>query len=115
MIILPDSWILPTGCTFISGFTPSYGADSGSGWSRNNYTLTQWAQMERAGAVFLPAAGARWGIDVVEVGVCGYYWSSSYCDEDWAYYLDFYGYDQARTTDYHRYGGFSVRPVLDNN
>ena len=56
LILLPDNWSIPAGCTFVSG--------SSHTWSHNRYTLTQWAAMEEAGAVFLP----------------GYwYWTSTLC------------------------------------
>ena len=51
MIILPDEWTLPAGLTFTPG---------NSAWS-NTYTIAEWAQMEAAGAVFLPASGSRAG------------------------------------------------------
>ncbi len=51
LIILPDSWTLPSGCPqFNPGLASSY-----RDWSRNSYTSAQWSQMEDAGAVFLPA------------------------------------------------------------
>ena len=52
LILLPDNWTLPTGSVFNAGFD-----SSGSDWSRNTYSSEQWAPMEAAGAVFLPAAG----------------------------------------------------------
>jgi hypothetical protein len=45
--------------------------------------------METAGAVFLPAAGARMGTQMsttYAVGKNGYYWSSSYSDYNGANY-----------------------------
>lgn len=48
MILLPDNWTLPDGLSFTSG---------NSAWT-NSYTLEQWALMENAGAVFLPASGS---------------------------------------------------------
>jgi hypothetical protein len=48
MILLPDSWTLPDGLSF----TP------GNSQFANSYTLEQWALMEAAGAVFLPASGS---------------------------------------------------------
>ena len=72
LIILPVSWTLPAGCTFEEGF------DGYLNWTHNSYTLAQWAAMESAGAVFLPAAGGRQGTEVWEVGLLGWYWSSTY-------------------------------------
>ncbi len=48
LIILPDNWQMPTGLTFVPGI--GY-------YATNVYSVAQWAQMESAGAVFLPAAG----------------------------------------------------------
>ena len=71
MILLPDSWTLPAGCSFTSGL-----ADSSGDWTRNSYTLAQWEQMEAAGAVFLPAGGLRQGTDIYAMAA-GNYWSST--------------------------------------
>ena len=52
-ILLPDDWTsddLPEGLTFTA-----HNADGSS--YENVYTVSQWAQMEAAGAMFLPAAG----------------------------------------------------------
>lgn len=104
LIILPDSWEQPSGC-------PQFSPGVVSDWSHNSYTLAQWAQMELAGAVFLPAAGYRLGTDVGDVGSSGLYWSSTPNDEDYAYYVGFIGrYLNAAYSDY-RGDGFSVRPV----
>ena len=106
LIILPDSWAQPSGC-------PQFSPGVASDWSHNSYTLAQWAQMELAGAVFLPAAGYRLGTDVGDMGSSGLYWSSTPNDEDYAYYVGFIGrYLNAAYSDY-RGDGFSVRPVQD--
>ena len=49
-MILPDVWQLPDGCRF---------TQNASGYTTNSYSEGQWAKMEAAGAVFLPAAGER--------------------------------------------------------
>ena len=54
-----------------------------------NWSSIDWATLEKAGAVFLPAAGYRFGTDVYGVGGYGYYWSSSADDENLAYDLCF--------------------------
>ncbi len=76
MIILPDDWQSVVGITFTSG-TGDY--------RQNKYTLEQWSSLESAGAVFLPAAGSRYGTNVNYVGSNGYSWSSSPNDSDKAY------------------------------
>ena len=111
LIILPDNWTLPSGCSFTAGVASSYGD-----WTRNSYTLAQWAQMETAGAVFLPAAGFRGlsgGTFVSSVGYDGFYWSSTPGNEYYAYEMYFYNdYLNPTNADYRHYG-FSVRPVQD--
>ena len=106
LIILPDDWSCPTGVTDVSRGTSS--------WS-NVYSYSQWAQLEAAGAVFLPAAGRRDGTSVYFVGSSGYYWSSSYCNINNAYYLNFNsGTVYPSSSNYFRYNGFSVRLVSEN-
>ena len=107
VIILPDYWTdpCPDGIIF-------------DGYANNiEYTAAQWSAMEQNGAVFLPAAGYRFGTDVYGVGrfVSGYYWSSS-PDEDnnnTARYVKF-DYDEV-TTDQQGFSntvyGYSVRLV----
>ncbi len=82
LILLPDSWTLPEGCSFTT---------EANGGNSNNYTQTEWAAMEAAGAVFLPAAGRRWGVNVEHVCDRGNYWTASYSERtyDWCYYLSF--------------------------
>ena len=105
LIILPDSWALPSVCSFTAGY-----ADY-SDWSRNSYTLAQWAQMEEAGAVFLPAAGSRNGTSVSNGSV--YYWSSTPYDEYHAFSMNFLSFSLYATYSKRRSIGFSVRPVQD--
>ena len=113
LIILPDSWTLPSGCLFTSGFA-TYNPNNYPDWTHNSYTLAQWAQMEAAGAVFLPAAGRRKGTNVFDVGTNGYYWSSTSNGGDCAYGVNFDSYGPNATYNSDRRYGFSVRPVLDN-
>ena len=113
LIILPDSWTLPSGCSFTSGFA-TYNPNNYPDWTHNSYTLAQWAQMEAAGAVFLPAAGRRKGTNVFDVGTNGYYWSSTSNGGDCAYGVNFDSYGPNATYNSDRRYGFSVRPVLDN-
>lgn len=47
----------------------------------NVYTVEQWALMEKAGAVFLPAAGFRGGTWLSTIGEGGSYWAST-CNAD---------------------------------
>ena len=65
--------------------------------------------------IFLPATGLHSEYAIIYGG--GIYWSSSpytYTDNDNAYGLYFYFYsDELRTISCNRYGGCSVRPVLE--
>ncbi len=112
LIILPDSWTLPSGCSFTAGFA-TYDANNYPDWTRNSYTLTQWAQMESAGAVFLPAAGIRFGTNVGQVGSGGEYWSSTPILEQYAYSMIFFSNELIATYNNYRRYGISVRPVQD--
>ena len=67
LILLPDEWTAPSGITVADGGT---------------YTDEQWTALEKAGAVFLPAAGKmNDGLSLDGVGTVGYYWSSTPSDE----------------------------------
>ena len=68
-ILLPDNWTTP----LILTFTPTP-----NDYTTNVYTLGDWELMEAAGAVFLPAAGYRYGIDINGLNAGnGYYWTST--------------------------------------
>ncbi len=69
LVFLPDNWTLPSECLFTSG--------KDNAFTTNTYTTSQWALMESAGAVFLPAAGNRYGTGVGGVYTNGDYWSST--------------------------------------
>lgn len=112
LIILPDDWTLPSGCSFTSGVTSSgYYA-----WTLNSYTLAQWSLMEAAGAVFLPAAGERrYGTQASYVGHEGSYWTSTPLEreEDYAYAMCCVSCQVETNTIPYRHYGCSVRPVQD--
>ncbi len=127
MILLPDEWNHPAGAPDILFNMNDFTA--------NKFSVSQWEKMEKAGAVFLPAAGYRDSkqvssggkiIDepnhVFSVGTLGLYWSSSINDGYSSYHLIFpYWYDFAgetkfemakmRWSDYNV--GLSVRLVQD--
>ncbi|MBO4574024.1 MAG: hypothetical protein J5708_01690 [Bacteroidales bacterium] len=102
IVLLPDTWTLPGGCSFTADM---------NGWDNNTYDVDAWASMEANGAVFLPAAGYRYGTDVSDVGDDGYYWSSSAYDENNAWYV--YSYNSVVNPDNYdvRFYGLSVRLV----
>ena len=68
-VILPDDWVCPAGLTFVN---------SNSSYTANVYNATNWAVMEAAGAVFLPAAGQRTSSSTTNVGTAGNYWTTSH-------------------------------------
>lgn len=110
LILLPDSWICPSGITFKSGFHSSFGVEYYAVYQ--TFTAEQWSKLEAAGAVFLPASGRRIGSDVDRVQSLGYYWSATEDDGDCAYYLYFRS-DEANMDYYGRFYGRSVRLVKD--
>lgn len=79
LVILPDDWVLPKGCTFNAVITH---------WDDNVYDAAAWAKMEAAGAVFLVAAGyvAEMQSDPTEYGSAGHYWTESSSQELLNYY-----------------------------
>lgn len=70
LVILPDDWVLPE--EFENLPVDYEYSDDG----RRVYDLQQWRSMEKAGAVFLPAAGQRNGSSVGQLFEKGYYWLS---------------------------------------
>lgn len=111
LIILPDSWTTPGGCSFTPGFT-TYGTDAD--WSRNSYHSAQWEKMEAAGAVFLPAAGARNHGTISGNGARGYYWSSTHYGGGGAGCVAFASYRFWPLDYWDGAGGSSVRLVRNN-
>jgi len=104
-ILLPDNWSAPSGINF----TPN-----ASNYTTNVYNENQWDTMEAAGAVFLPAGGARSDVEMVDLGEIGFYWSTSYYNINMAY--SFYFDSSMANPSYFysfRHFGFAVRPVID--
>ena len=117
-ILLPDGWVAPNDILFapstekgLSDQNGFYYNFNGDNYTHNTYTLSDWQKMESAGAVFLPAAGHRWGKDVYNVQNMGLYWSSITYDESNSQNLFFNGDDLSPQTKDNRGGGFSVRLV----
>ena len=68
-IILPDDWVCPAGLSFVN---------TTSSYTVNVYNAADWATMEAAGAVFLPAAGIRVSSATSDIGILGNYWTASH-------------------------------------
>ena len=111
LIFLPDNWTCPAGVTFKSGFHSSYGVDYYAAYQ--TFTADQWAKLEAAGAIFLPAAGYRYGSLVNDVQGGGDCWSASEHFSHGAFYLDFYSDGANMDYYFNRYYGLSVRLVKD--
>ena len=82
LIIFPDNYNHPEGVAVPIGINDV--TNEPTSWDVNTYTSADWAKMEAAGAVFLPAAGRRPtirdyddGCTVMNVGNTGCYWSST--------------------------------------
>ena len=110
LVFLPDNWTCPAGVTFKSGFHSSYGVDYYAAYQ--TFITDQWAKLEAAGAIFLPATGYRYGSDVYYVQGNGYYWSATEYYSHIAYCLGF-GSDTAGVIYDYRNFGHSVRLVKD--
>ena len=107
IMLFPDKWTLPAGCEPVNTLNhdPEDGGNTKYDFYSQNYTLAQWTELEKAGAVFLPAAGRRtggWGNETISPhmqGILGldsdghykyhdntnyhaYYWTSTYRESD---------------------------------
>lgn len=72
MVVFPDNYTHPTRVRAIAGANTE-----NTSFTTNEWSADDWAQIENAGAVFLPAAGCRDTAGVVYVGKVGHYWSST--------------------------------------
>ena len=112
LIFLPDNWTCPAGVTFKSGFHIEYGMDYYAAYQ--TFTTEQWAKLDSAGAIFLPAAGHREGTRRVDyLQEYGFYWSATVYTSYYAYYLDISSLGAYMTGYDYRFFGQSVRLVKD--
>ena len=105
MVILPDNWTLPAGCSFSQGV---------GSYTKNTYSYDQWEQMQNNGAIFLPVTGYRLGTSLSFINETGHYWSTTASStSEWALYWRFYS-DEINVTDcdWLRSLGFAIRPVF---
>ncbi|MGN1240642.1 MAG: hypothetical protein ACI4TV_07190 [Paludibacteraceae bacterium] len=110
LILLPDSWTCPDGIIFKPGFAS---VNSGQAYADyQTFTLKQWQKLESAGAVFLPASGGRYNLEVYDVQLYGNYWSATSEGADFALYLLFDSYQRGVIT-FNRRLGRTVRLVQD--
>lgn len=108
IILFPDNYTHPSDVTAPTGIN----ATDNTSYGGNQYTAEQWAKMEAAGAVFLPAAGSRFATTFLSSshGYC----SSTGDAEKAAYRLDF-TQNMLRIEGNRRFYGYSVRLVKDAN
>ena len=110
LILLPDAWVCPNGVTFKSGFHDYLGTEYYAAYQ--SISAADWSKLESSGAVFLPAAGYRYGSDVSYWQVSGRYWSATEGNSYGAYYLYFRSFE-AIMSSYSLNYGLSVRLVQD--
>ncbi len=105
-------WRMPTMADFEELLT-----NTTSEWTTQNGVYgRKFTSKTNSNSIFLPAAGARWNVQLDYAGSLGYYWSST-LREDYTSYarsLRFYS-EYVYTSDYGlRNDGRSVRPVRKN-
>ena len=108
VILLPNNW---QSSYFPLNNTNTADAD----FSSNVITAFQWNTLELHGAIFLPAAGYRYGTTVNNVGSVGNYWSTSVWSltSHWAADVSFSYMSLVPVAHYYYYYGYSVRLVRD--
>ena len=111
LILLPDTWTAPAGVTFKSGFATEESVQAYADYQ--TFTLSDWQQLESAGAVFLPAAGYRFAKQMYYVHSSASYWTSTPDEADFA--AKQLGGDSRRVGIFFssRYIGMSVRLVQE--
>ncbi len=111
VIIFPDVYTHPAGLTAPTGIN----ATSSTSWDGNRYTAADWAKMEAAGCVFLPAAGWRDATTIRRVNEYVRYWTSTYYNAGYANNVGFEN-SYMNPADYNQKNyGYSVRLVHDAN
>lgn len=129
LIVLADEWKqAPSGLTFTpsanNGVVLSTGYYEDDGYiidhfTDNVYNAKEWARMEKAGALFLPAAGQRFGTSVKNLSgtqTFGRYYSTTPTNEERegnVFSLSFYMSGVTPTSEFSRAWGASVRLVHD--
>ena len=85
MILLPDNCVLPTDISFKPGFHQ----DDRSFAQHQMFTEQQWLLMEKAGAIFLPAAGIIYNNSIRSPKEGAHYQSSDKASTDTNYWFGF--------------------------
>lgn len=105
LVLLPDNWDAS-----IISLNQTNASDAS--FSSNLISSSEWEVLENAGAVFLPAGGARLGTSVSDVGSVGCFWSVSYLAGT-AYHIFFDANSIISSNSSTQCQGFSVRLVHD--
>lgn len=110
LILLPDTWMAPAGITFKSGAASERSVQAYADYQ--TFTLSEWQQLESAGAVFLPAAGMRSTKQVLYAHQAVTLWTAKDYDATYVYQV---GADSWSIDTYlsERYYGRTVRLVQD--
>ena len=112
VIIIPDAFTDPMKNKGNLAFRPQ---NVDKGYSTNVYTTGgDWEAMEAAGAVFMPAAGRRYGTTMTVNEGTGFYWSSTPMSYQASYFMGFMGSNVVPNNDRYRSHGLSVRLVSNN-
>ena len=95
IMLFPDEWTLPAGCapTQQTHHDEEDGEDHSCDFVSYNYTLAHWTELEKAGAIFLPAAGRRtggWGNETISPHMIGK--AELDADGHYKHYADYYAY-----------------------
>ena len=109
VILFPDTYTHPDGVTAPTGVNVT----GDTGWNGNSYTAADWTKMETAGCVFLPAAGCRYGSEMIGLGSYGYYGSATPDGADYAYRVKFNSGSLEPANSINRCLGCSVRLVQE--
>lgn len=105
LILLPDNWDNPWGL---------YTELNENKFNSNIYDTYHWALLEKSGAIFLPACGGRGGSDGLYNDYQGFYWSSTYMNQENVWCLLFGKVDAiAKMNTNSRQNGRSVRLVKE--
>ena len=111
LIFLPDNWKCPEGITFKPDVHDTYGMTYYA--AHQIFTAEQWLKMEETGAIFLPAAGSRYGTDIGGVQNTGDYWSATEFNSVYAMHFGFVSFGVVNAGSTFRECGLSVRLVKD--
>ena len=103
LILLPDDWDTSV-YTFVN---------NGSTFDNNVVSASLWETIERCGAIFMPAAGLRYGTNISWVQESGFYWIRGESSVGYVYYVQCWNGYTAISNHVSPHFGLSVRLVRD--